>query len=169
MKVFILLCIILFIFVTLFTTIIETFMEPIPEGEVPDDGISDEQLKEIAAKAAAQARNEGYSDKAIKAKSDQAMSEAILKSEQGDFELAASAAVEAANKAAEAVEIVRKIGKEMAAQDTSANCSPTNTEPTFDEVLAETELEEEKRMAKGPVLTTTVNDLIPKVSTSSIL
>lgn len=170
MKVFILLCIILFICVTFFTTSIETFMEPIPEGEEPDDGISDEQLKEIAAKAAAEARNEGHSDKSIKALSDKAISEAVANSEKGDYELAANAAAEAAKKAAEAVEYVRKIGKEMAAYDSSANCSPNTEEtlPSLNELLAEEEAKEEKIIAKGPVLTTTINDLIPKVSTSAL-
>jgi hypothetical protein len=170
MKVFILLCIILFICVTLFTTTIETFMEPIPEGEEPDDGISDEQLKDIATKAATEARNEGHSDKSIKAMSDKAVSEAIANSEKGDYELAASAAAEAAKKAAEAVEYVRKIGKELAAQDATTKCSPNAEEtlPSLDQLLAEEEAKEEKIMAKGPILTTTINDLLPKVSTSAL-
>lgn len=170
MKVFILLICILLLFVILFTTTIETFMEPIPEGEEPDDSISDEQLKDIAAKAAAQARNEGHSDKSIKALSDKAVSEAIANSEKGDYELAASAAAEAAKKAAEAVEYVRKIGKEIAAQDASTNCSPNTEEtvPSLNQLLAEEEAKEEKIMAKGPILTTTIDDLIPKVSTSAL-
>jgi hypothetical protein len=87
------------------------------------------------------------------------------------YELAATAVAEASKKASEAVELIRELGKEMANRDLSTGCpSNANTDqPSLDEMLAEAEAEQEAALAKGPILTTTVSDLIPKITTSSAI
>ena len=87
------------------------------------------------------------------------------------YEVVATAVAEASKKASEAVELIRELGEEMASRDLSTGCAANEntSQPSLDEMLAEAEAEQEEVLAKGPILTTTVSDLMPKVSTSSTI
>lgn len=94
-----------------------------------------------------------------------------FEAEGSKYELAATAVAEASKKASEAVELIRELGKEMASRDLSTGCvaNANTNQPSLDEMLAEAEAEQEAALAKGPILTTTVSDLIPKITTSSAI
>lgn len=90
---------------------------------------------------------------------------------ENKYELTATAVAEAAKKASEAVELIRDLGKEMASRDLSSGCvtNANTNQPNLDEMLAQAEAEQEAALAKGPVLTTTVSDLVPRITTTSAI